>query len=97
MPTIMGWCSGRVEGMVKAVWAEFQGWPYLVRGLQTLLIGLVFAFLFRSLYLNWSELSTYQWSLNYLALAGSLFSLLVLTCLIRTIAELIHALIAWRR
>jgi len=62
--------------MVKALWAEFQGRPYLVRGLQILLIGLIFVFLFRNLYLNWSELSTYQWSLNYLALAGSLFLLL---------------------
>lgn len=62
--------------MVKALWAEFQGRPYLVRGLQILLIGLIFTFLFRNLYLNWSELSTYQWSPNYLALAGSLFLLL---------------------
>jgi len=62
--------------MVKSVWAGFQGRPYLVRGLQILLIGLIFAFLFRNLYLNWSELSTYQWSPNYLALAGSLFLLL---------------------
>lgn len=76
MPTILGWCSGRVEGMVKALWAEFQGRPYLMRGLQILLIGLIFALLLRNLYLNWSELSTYQWSLNYLALAGSLFLLL---------------------
>lgn len=76
MPTIWGWCSGRVEGMVKGLWAEFQGRPYLVCGLQVLFIGLIFAFLFRNLYLNWSELSTYQWNLNYLALAGSLFLLL---------------------
>lgn len=61
---------------MKALWAEFQGRTYLVRGLQILLIGLIFAFLFRNLYLNWGELSTYQWSPNYLALVGSLSLLL---------------------
>lgn len=62
--------------MVKGLWAEFQGRPYLVRGLQILLIGPIFTFLLRNLYLNWNQLSTYQWSLNYLALASSLFLLL---------------------
>jgi len=62
--------------MVKALWAELQDRPYLVRGLQILLIGFIFAFLLRNLYLNWSELSTYQWSLSYPALAGSLLLLL---------------------
>lgn len=77
--------------MVKVLLAQFQG---RMCGLQILLIGLIFAFLFRNPYPNWSELSTYQWSLNYLALAGSLF--LTLTRLIRAFVELISAPIAWR-
>lgn len=42
MLTIWGWCSGRVKGMVKAVWADFQGQRYPVRGLQTLFIGFIY-------------------------------------------------------
>lgn len=65
--------------MVKAVWAEFQGRPHPLRGLQTLLIGLI-----------------HQWSLNYLALAGSLLLPLVLPRLTRTIVEPICSLLSWR-
>jgi hypothetical protein len=79
MATIMGWCSGRVKGMVKALRDGFQGRPHPLRGLQTLLIGFI-----------------YWWSLNYLALLGSLFLLPLLPRIIHAIAELTYAPIAWR-
>lgn len=42
---------------------------FLQRGLQILIVVLIFTFLLRNLYLNWSEISTYNWSLDYPAFA----------------------------
>jgi len=50
---------------------------FLQRGLQVVIVVLIFSFLFRNLYLNWSEISTYGWSLDYPAFAIA-FSLMLL-------------------
>ncbi len=68
--------------MVKAVGDGFQGWSYLIRGLQFLFfIGLHLAFLLRNL---------------YLALNGRLFSFLALNRPTYAITELPCALLTWR-
>lgn len=67
--------------MAKVVGDGFQGWSYLIRGLQFLFIGLLLAFLLCNL---------------YLALNGRLFSLLALNRPTYAIAELLCALLTWR-
>lgn len=49
---------------------------YLVRALQVLAIGLIFFFLLRTLYINWHQISAYQWSPDYRSLGAALSLLL---------------------
>lgn len=50
---------------------------FLQRGLQVVIVVLIFSFLFRNLYFHWSEISTYDWSLDYPAFAIACFLMLL--------------------
>ena len=47
------------------------------RILQVLLIGVIFYFLAKNLYVNWNEIVKYDWDINYYFLSYSLFLLMV--------------------